>query len=455
MLKRFGFVLFIVSLAAIVGCGEISGNIEKDGVGRSGVTVELSGKSSTTAITDATGQYIFENLQNGDYTITPLIEECGSVTPDTHTVAISLTSQKQTADFEMFDLQYDGDFIIENGNDILSLEGYSSVQGNLTIMDEPSDSNDLSTPVGLECLTEITGDLIITGNPALGDLQGLDNIQTIGGDLTIAANNPELVTLGLDSLESVDGDKLTIAYNLYLCTYLADELVNSISHPNATVTITGNKVCTQTWYPDCDDDNFGDTDGVSIEAVSQPPADPCVYVSNNADCDDDATGINPGATEIPDNDIDENCDTYDENPDLVLLEAWVAYSAYARQTLQDDNNGGNAPGAGNLGETWTISDGSGGTVTWKIGTLAPVITLTFTYNNYLYDGLIVSGVEIMGTDLGGTGTMTAATGQQGITLSFSGVLSGEIETHLIITEQDASGGYYVINGTQYDLSEVQ
>ena len=60
------------------------------------------------------------------------------------------------------------------------------------------------------------------------------------------------------------------------------------------------------YYPDSDNDGYGDSAATALEVYSedQPPAG---YKENHTDCDDSNANVYPGATEIPDNLTDEDC----------------------------------------------------------------------------------------------------------------------------------------------------
>ncbi|RZV40915.1 MAG: hypothetical protein EX269_17035, partial [Acidimicrobiales bacterium] len=64
------------------------------------------------------------------------------------------------------------------------------------------------------------------------------------------------------------------------------------------------------WFIDSDGDSYGN--GNTLAVASERPAG---HVADSTDCDDDDSAINPGATEILDDGIDQNCDPFDDHTD--------------------------------------------------------------------------------------------------------------------------------------------
>lgn len=88
-----------------------------------------------------------------------------------------------------------------------------------------------------------------------------------------------------------------------------------------------------TFWPDLDGDGYGDA-FVGNGTIYDDDNFPDGYVTNRGDCDDTNAAINPIATEIPDNDIDEDCN------DLFGITFYK----------DSDNDGFGDPNAGNVFE---------------------------------------------------------------------------------------------------------
>ena len=100
------------------------------------------------------------------------------------------------------------------------------------------------------------------------------------------------------------------------------------------------------YYIDQDDDGYGDPNNF-IEAIAQPEG----YVANNDDCDDTDPGRNPGAVEIPDDGIDQDCDGSDlivepsEYDGFAISESKISYGSDYKQVCKNE-----------FGSEWEIAD---------------------------------------------------------------------------------------------------
>jgi len=95
---------------------------------------------------------------------------------------------------------WSGDYDIRSSDDLQALSGYVRVDGRLSI--GQGEFQDLR---GLECLTEVTGDLIIGFNEGLVSLAGLDNLERVHGALRIGGNPALRLLDGLWQLGHIGG----------------------------------------------------------------------------------------------------------------------------------------------------------------------------------------------------------------------------------------------------------
>lgn len=136
--------------------------------------------------------------------------------------------------------------------------------------------------------------------------------------ITNVANCDSIITINLTMATSVtyyqdsDGDGLgNPAITQAVCTQPTGYVTNANDCNDANAAIG----LAQTFYRDFDNDGFGNA-LITQVACTQPIG----YVSNNTDCKDSIASIYPGATEIPNNGIDENCN----GSDSIIVAATIA-----------------------------------------------------------------------------------------------------------------------------------
>jgi hypothetical protein len=110
----------------------------------------------------------------------------------------------------------------------------------------------------------------------------------------------------------------------------ATEVCNGIDDDCDTLIDEG---VTTTYYQDSDSDTYGNP-AVSQQACSQPVG----YVLDNTDCNDSDAAVNPGATEVPYNGKDDDCNA-------VTLDDDLDQDSYPIATDCDDTNAAVNPGA--------------------------------------------------------------------------------------------------------------
>jgi len=134
---------------------------------------------------------------------------------------------------------------------------------------------------------------------------------------------------------------------------------NSCPSKPATTSVTVNNAVT--YYADSDGDTYGDPASTTTSCSGAPSG----YVADNTDCDDASAAVNPGATEICGNGIDDNCngstdegctlytyyadadsDTYGDAASTTTNYTGITPAGYVTDDTDcDDTNGAINPGA--------------------------------------------------------------------------------------------------------------
>jgi Matrixin/Putative metal-binding motif len=188
--------------------------------------------------------------------------------------------------------------------------------------------------------------------------------------------------------------------------------VNTGSVRSGSVTIAGKTYSINqdsftpvtTWFQDYDGDGYGNP-GQGMSASSQPSG----YVLNSGDCDDNDSTINPGATEIAGDGIDQDCDGVDEPSasNTIIIESDLSF------TLSDAIYT-SVFGDMNLWTDFTYFGDQGGILLWELAdfgttisagnpiTIAPDLSFSFdgTYSSPFGDMDLTVNFKFFGEQRG-------------------------------------------------------
>ncbi len=205
MKQLITFMLITLAIISITGC-KIVGTVTEEGVCLEDVTMTLEGNDQRTVITNEKGKYIFNRLAPGDYIITPALDGYRFEPETTMVTEDQFTQRSIRFDFQAFpdsalvcnDSSWEGDYTIDDAEDLENLSGYSTVTGNLTI-------TNISSLEGMQCLTTIGGNFLINNNN-LVTLDGLNGLETINSSFFIDTNPAlEDILSGLENLTTIGG----------------------------------------------------------------------------------------------------------------------------------------------------------------------------------------------------------------------------------------------------------
>jgi hypothetical protein len=135
-----------------------------------------------------------------------------------------------------------------------------------------------------------------------GDGHGVDSASTV------ACDEPSGFADNTDDCDDTDGS--ISPDGIEICDEVDNDCDGTTDEPEA--------IDASTWYYDADNDSYGDAARAETACVHTAG-----YVNDATDCDDDASGVNPGATESC-NDIDDDCDGTIDEDDASDALTWYA-----------------------------------------------------------------------------------------------------------------------------------
>ena len=220
-----------------------------------------------------------------------------------------------------------------------------------------------------------------------GDGYGDPNTTTVGGSTSVPTGYVADNTDCDDTDASINPGATEIPYD-----GIDQNCDGSYAAPGASAKFMG-------FYADGDGDGYGDPNNSKMLLTTTAPLG---YVIDNTDCDDTNASINPGATEITGDGIDQNCDGLDM---VVVQPIMVADDLSIYLSNIEYDAGPLFGGILHMGFT-LIYDSTSGEQLWKLdmnnisynvtGALQDVVTLnndiSFTLTDLKYDAGLLLGM---------------------------------------------------------------
>ena len=304
-----------------LGCGQTTVDVTYTNCAWSGPT-SLSGipagvtfvNGASMTVTNGVGSILFD-VSSGTVTTFDLIISSGPPNPNpggcmsigfTHTETITVdcaVSCNLTASAVV-----DQDETCAGSNDGEATASGSGGSGNYTFEWDDPNSQTTATATGLApgsytvtvtdtndgCTDEFT--VTISAGPTPSTWYEDFDGDSYGDATSILSDCTQPSGYVSDNTDCDDNDSNINPGAQEICNGIDDDCDGLIDDADSSVTGT------TTYYEDNDGDGYGDA-GSTIDACSQPSG----YVTDNTDCDDNDSNINPGAQEIC-NGMDDDCD---------------------------------------------------------------------------------------------------------------------------------------------------
>ncbi len=316
-----------------VSVHSISGMVSKNSTGLGGVTVTISGTNSAATVTAADGTYSFPGVADGAYTVTPALSG-HTFTPSSIIVTISgagVTAQNFIAapvnnppvldpignktvnegallSFTLSGSDADGHSLNFSSSGLPSGASFNpsakffewtpdySQAGLYSVTFSVSDGSLTDSEVVAITVTE-------AGSPEVCD--GVDNNQN--GQIDEGFTDTD----GDGQADCVDTDDDNDGFSDITEVAAGSNPLSAASVPEVCGDGIDNDMDGDidegiSYYADSDNDSYGNP-LISTLACTQPAG----YSADNTDCNDSDASVYPGAVEIPNDGIDQNCDGSD------------------------------------------------------------------------------------------------------------------------------------------------